>query len=256
MILTELFYTLINWKNRPSTATALGATNLNHMDKGILECVKKIIQLSQEKAEVSTVNGMVKDWTINFDDWVVTVTKQDGTTKTYDLPIEQVVVNFTITDDNILVLTLEDGSQKLVDISRFVYSFGNTSTISMSMTDRKVTASIVKGSITMDMLETSIMSEITQAKLDAQSAANSALQYSKDAKRFSHGGVIEGDAEDNAKYYCQQAKNAAEIAQQVSKINYPEVSIDINDGHLKTTGGNGFVLEMNAAGHLIATISI
>lgn len=256
MILSELFYELINWKNRPSTATALGATNLNHMDQGILECVKKIIQLSQEKAELATVNGMVKDWTLDLDSWVVTVTKQDGTISTFDLPIEQVVVNFTITDDNVLVLTLEDGSQKLVDISRFVYSFDSTATIAMSMTDRHVTASIVKGSITMEMLESSIQSTFQQYTLDAEAAAINSRTYSQDSKRYAVGGVVEGDGEDNAKYYCEQAQNAAAIAQEVSTINYPAVSIDTDTGHLESVGGKGLELTLDSSGHLNSTITV
>lgn len=239
MILTDLFYSVINWKNRPSTATALGATNLNHMDKGILECAKNILQLSQDKAENSTVNGMVKDVSIDMDTWIVTVTKQDGTVSTYDLPIEQVVVNFTITDDNILVLTLEDGTQKLVDISRFVYSFDSSATIAMSMTDRHVTATVVDGSITMDMLEASIKSTFLQYKMDAETAEANALQYSRDSKRYAVGGVMEGDAEDNAEYYYQQAKIQADMAAEYAGVTAPNFYVDPESMALYMKAGVG-----------------
>ena len=42
-------YALINWKNRPSTTTALGATNLNKMDVAINTLDNRVIQLQTEK---------------------------------------------------------------------------------------------------------------------------------------------------------------------------------------------------------------
>lgn len=55
--------------------------------------------------------------------------------------------------------------------------------------------------------------EATQAATDAAESANSARKKAgeasgsaADSKRYAVGGVADGDAEDNSKYYCQQAK--------------------------------------------------
>ena len=103
--------------------------------------------------------------------------------------------------------------------------------------------------------------EATQAATDAAESANSARKKAgeasgsaDDAKRYAVGGVADGDAEDNSKYYCQQAKNYAKLAQEVTDIIYPDVSVNIDTGHLVATGGNNFSVTLDDTGHLISAI--
>ncbi|MGL6221117.1 MAG: hypothetical protein ACRC36_24000, partial [Lacrimispora sphenoides] len=103
---------------------------------------------------------------------------------TYDLAIEKVVANFDINDDNELVLTLADGTQKVIDLTRFVYSVDSTATIAMKILNRTITAEIVDGSVTMAKLDASIQMEFRQYMLDAQAARDMALQYQNNAKTF------------------------------------------------------------------------
>lgn len=205
------FHTLRNWLNLPSQKTPLNATNLNYMDNSIKEADNRIVQLDAKKAEVSLVNQLVRSVVLDPKSGVLTVTLQNGTVTTYDLDIERVVTNFDITDDNILVLTLADGSTKEVDLTKFVNTFSNTATVSMKMENRVVTAEIVDGSVTMEKLDAAIQSEFRQYMLDAQSARDSALQYQKFAKRYALGDAeFEGSETDNAKYYYEQSKSNAE----------------------------------------------
>lgn len=152
------FYQITDWQNLPIQKTPINRTNLLHVENGIKEADNRIIHLDTEKLEKAEANLMVKSVVVDAKTGVITVTLLNGTVYTYDLDIERVVVNFDITDDNILILTLADGTKKRVDLTRFVYSFSNTATITMKMVNRKVTAEIVDGSVTMAKLDASIQS--------------------------------------------------------------------------------------------------
>lgn len=66
----------INWNNRPSTATPLGASNLNKSDYALDEIDNRVIQLDTLKADMSVVNDMVADVTIDTETGIITVTKK------------------------------------------------------------------------------------------------------------------------------------------------------------------------------------
>lgn len=207
------FYEITDWQNLPSQKTAINRTNLLHVENGIKEADNRIVQLDAKKAELSLVNTLVRSIVVDAKTGVITVTQQNGTITTYDLDIEKVIANFDITDDNVLILTLADGTVKQVDLTKFVNTFSSTATIAMKMVDRVVTAEIIDGSVTMDKLDAAIQSEFRQYMLDAQSARDSALQYQKFAKRYALGdSEFEGSGTDNAKYYYEQAKTKAEAA--------------------------------------------
>ncbi|WP_313188070.1 hypothetical protein [Lacrimispora sp.] len=178
------FYGITDWKNEPSQETPINRTNLLHMENGIKESDNRIVQLDAKKAEQALVNTLVKEITLDPDTGIMTVTQQNGTVTTYDLAIEKVVANFDINDDNELVLTLADGTQKVIDLTRFVYSVDSTATITMKILNRTITAEIVDGSVTMEKLDASIQMEFRQYMLDAQAARDMALQYQNNAKTF------------------------------------------------------------------------
>ena len=178
------YYYITDWKNEPLQETPINRTNLLKIENGIKEADKRIVQLDAKKAEQSLVNTLVKQITLDTDTGILTVTQQNGTVTTYDLAIEKVVANFDINDDNELVLTLADGTQKVIDLTRFVYSVDSTSTIAMKILNRTITAEIVDGSVTMGKLDASIQMELRQYMLDAQAARDMALQYQNNTKTF------------------------------------------------------------------------
>ena len=366
----EAFYIITDWQNLPSQRTALNRKNLLNMENGIKEADTRIVQLDASKLSMEIANTLVKSVNVDAKTGVITVTKLNGAIETYDLDIERVVTNFDVTDEGIIILTLADGTEKQVDIGKFINTFKSSTTVAFRMTDREVTATIIDGSVTMDKLDPSIQSEFRQYMLYAQNARDAALQYQKfakrytigdaefegsetdnakyyyegtkqaaaetvtnataasqaagtateqagiatqkatnatasansasadaqtaaekastatnkaaeatqaatdaaesansarkkageasgsadDAKRYAVGGVADGDAEDNSKYYCQQAKNYAKLAQEVTDIIYPDVSVNIDTGHLVATGGNNFSVTLDDTGHLISAI--
>ena len=178
------YYYITDWKNEPSQETPINRTNLLKIENGIKEADNRIVQIDAKKAELSLVNTLVREITLDTDTGILTVTQQNGTVTTYDLAIEKVVANFDINDDNELVLTLADGTQKVIDLTRFVYSVDSTATIAMKILNRTITAEIVDGSVTMKKLDATIQMELRQYMLDAQAARDMSLQYQNNAKTF------------------------------------------------------------------------
>ncbi|WP_124067530.1 hypothetical protein [Clostridium sp. E02] len=230
------FYYGTDWQNLPSQKTALNRKNLIHLENGVEEADNRIIHLDESKADLSLLNTMVKDVTLGTKTGILTVTLLDGTTKSYDLDIERVVTNFDINDDNELVLTLADGTQKVINLTRFVYSVESTATISMTITDRTMTASIINGSVTMEKLDSAIQTEFRQYMLDAQAARDAALNYQKYAKRYSLGDEdFPGSETDNAKYYYEQVKEDAKTSGQNAQLSADSAAVSTTQAGIAVT---------------------
>lgn len=242
------FYTITDWQNLPSQKTALNRTNLLHTENGVKELDNRTVQLDASKADKSMVNALVKDITVDADG-IFTITYQNGSVKTYDLDIEKVVVNFDITDDDKLVLTLADGTQKIIDLTRFVYSVDSTPTITMKILNRTITAEIVDGSVTMSKLDAAIQTEFRQYMLDAQSARDAALQYQKFAKRYFEGdNDFPGSETDNVKFYYGQIKeDAATSGQNAQSAAESEANAKAQADIAKQKATSASASENNAA---------
>ena len=206
----QTFYVITDWQNLPSQKTALNRTNLLHLENGVKEADIRIVQLDASKLSMDIANTLVKSVNVDTKTGVITVTKLNGAIETYDLDIERVVTNFDVTDEGVIILTLADGTEKSVDIAKFINTFKSSATIAFSMTDREVTARIIDGSVTMDKLDPTIQSEFRQYMIESQNARDAALQYQKFAKRYTIGdSEFEGSETDNAKYYYEGTKQAA-----------------------------------------------
>lgn len=207
----QTFYVITDWQNLPSQKTALNRTNLLHLENGVKEADIRIVQLDASKLSMEIANTLVKSVNVDTKTGVITVTKLNGAIETYDLDIERVVTNFDVTDEGVIILTLADGTEKSVDIAKFINTFKSSATIAFGMTDREVTAQIIDGSVTMDKLDPTIQSEFRQYMIESQNARDAALQYQKFAKRYTIGdSEFEGSETDNAKYYYEGTKQAAE----------------------------------------------
>lgn len=213
-------YNRINWKNRPSTATALGATNLNHMDVFLNEVDDALVTMDTEKLDVSVGNSMLKSVSYNKDTGVWKFTQLDGTTQQFDQNIEKIPVSFSLDGKGVLTMTTTDGTKWNCNIAQLIkaYSFDNTDTITFTkkFTDDQyhVTAIVKEGSILEKHLNPTYRADILSYRNTAQTAANDALTYSKDAKRWAVGdAAYEGSSTDNAKYYKEQAEAAKTAAE-------------------------------------------
>lgn len=207
-------YTRINWEDYPSENTDLDAYNLNQMDSAIDALDNRIISQDALKVDKSAINGNIVDWTMDETTGVITITKYNGEKIIFDLNIEKIPVGFSMSDDGIITMTTEDGTQFTADIGSMlpVLTFEDSATIAVSVTgtgkNKTYSFSIKTGSVTDDMLQPNYLADIRVESANASAYAQSANAKSVLAESYAVGGTgtREGEDTDNAKYYMEQAK--------------------------------------------------
>lgn len=207
-------YTRINWEDYPGENTDLDAYNLNQMDSAIDALDNRIISQDALKVDKSAINGNIADWTMDETTGVITITKYNGEKIIFDLNIEKIPVGFSMSDDGIITMTTEDGTQFTADIGSMipVLTFEDSATIAVSVTgtgkNKTYSFSIKTGSVTDDMLQPNYLADIRVESANASAYAQSANAKSVLAESYAIGGTgtREGEDTDNAKYYMEQAK--------------------------------------------------
>lgn len=207
-------YTRINWENYPSENTDIDEINLNKMDSAINSLDNRIISQDALKVDKSAINGNIADWTMDETTGVITITKYNGEKVIFDLNIEKIPVGFSMSDDGIITMTTEDGTQFTADIGSMipVLTFEDSSTIAVSVTgtgkNKTYSFSIKTGSVTDAMLQPNYLADIRVESANASAYAQSANAKSVLAESYAVGGTgtREGEDTDNAKYYMEQAK--------------------------------------------------
>ena len=207
-------YTRINWEDYPSENTDLDAYNLNQMDSAIDALDNRIILQDALKVDKSAINGNIADWTMDETTGIITITKYNGEKIIFDLNIEKIPVGFSMSDDGIITMTTEDGTQFTADIGSMipVLTFEDSATIAVSVTgtgkNKTYSFSIKTGSVTDDMLQPNYLADIRVESANASAYAQSANAKSVLAESYAVGGTgtREGEDVDNAKYYMEQAK--------------------------------------------------
>lgn len=207
-------YTRINWENYPSENTDIDEINLNKMDSAIDALDNRIISQDALKVDKSAINGNIADWTMDETTGVITITKYNGEKVIFDLNIEKIPVEFSMSDDGIITMTTEDGTQFTADIGSMipVLTFEDSATIAVSVTgtgkNKTYSFSIKTGSVTDAMLQPNYLADIRVESANASAYAQSANAKSVLAESYAVGGTgtREGEDTDNAKYYMEQAK--------------------------------------------------
>lgn len=222
MAYTAKKYSRINWKNRPSTATALGATNMNHMDVFLNDVDNALVDMEAAKLNIATANSMLKSVAYNKSTGVWNFQQLDGTSFSFDQNIEKIPVSFSLSESGVLTMTTEDGTQWECNVAELIkdYVYDDSETIGFSKefksNEYHVSAIVKDGSIESRHLNPDYRSDIQSYLNTAQTAANDSLTYSKDSKRWAVGDAsYSGSETDNSKYYKEQAeiaKTAAEKA--------------------------------------------
>lgn len=246
------YYFPFTWRNKPSLESPINEVHLNHIEDGINEMDNRILILAQDKADASDMANVFIDFDIDDNTGIMTFTRFDGTTKSRDTPMEKIILNCYLEDNN-FVLVLADGTKQKVSMAEFIdtYTFTNSDTIRFTVNGKNVSADIPDGKITLSKLEPTIMSTIRQYTLDAQTSkgvaeqaastaqgwaiggtgfeGNSAKYYASKSQRYAVGGVEEGDAKDNAKAYCEAAKGYAEQCAGVTEFDGTATSVKATD---------------------------
>lgn len=222
-------YSRIIWKNYPNTSTAINETNLNRMDKAIDDLDNRVIEQDSTKADQTTVNNMVKNWTMDETTGVITVEKQDGSKIMFDLNIEKIPVTFELSPSGILTMTTSDGTQFTANIGSMipVLTFNESDQIAVSVSgsgvNKTYSFSIKDNSITEDKLQPNFLADIKVQSANASLSANNAETSATQAQSYAIGGTgtRENEDTDNAMYYYEQAKQTdiGQISSKVDEIN-------------------------------------
>lgn len=222
----QKIYSRINWENFPSEKTAVNESNLNKMDLAIDNLDDRVVAMDAAKFNTETANTLIKDWVIDEQTGVITITKLNGEKILFDLNIEKIPVNFTLSDDGIITMTTDDGEQFTANIGAMIpiLTFEDSDEIAVSVSGEGVNKtysfSVKNGSITEEKLNPTYLGEIHTQVARAESSATSADASEKSAasssalaKSYAVGGTGTRDGEDtdNAKYYAEQAKNASDV---------------------------------------------
>ena len=222
----QKIYSRINWENFPSEKTAVNESNLNRMDLGLDNLDDRVIALDAAKFNTETANTLIKDWVIDEQTGVITITKLNGEKILFDLNIEKIPVNFTLSDDGIITMTTDDGERFTANIGAMIpiLTFEDSDEIAVSVSgegiNKTYSFSVKNGSITEEKLNPTYLGEIHTQVARAESSATSADASEKSAvsssalaKSYAVGGTGTRDGEDtdNAKYYAEQAKNATDV---------------------------------------------
>ena len=270
-------YSRIIWKNYPNTSTAINETNLNRMDKAIDDLDNRVIEQDSTKANQTTVNNMVKNWTMDETTGVITVEKQDGSKIMFDLNIEKIPVTFELSPSGILTMTTSDGTQFTANIGSMipVLTFNESDQIAVSVRgtgiNKTYSFSIKDNSITENKLQPNFLADIKLQSASASLSASNAETSATQAQSYAVGGTGTRDNEntDNAKYYKEQAQSVGNAVptylSQISAAGESQLSriqnalddatvnfqVDLSTGHLNYTGCSSFVFDVNETnGHL------
>lgn len=225
-------YTRVIWKNKPSTKSPINETNLNKMDLAIDMLDDEAVQLDTTKADKIEMQPLIKDWKIDEETGIITITRVNGEQILFDLNIEKIPVSFVLSEDGILTMTTDDGTEFTADIGSMipVLTFESSDTIAVSVSgtgkDKTYSFSIKPASVTEDMLQPNFLADV---KVEAGKAAASAQSASQSAQDASESAAAAKDSEDaaglSAAAASQSEKNASQSATQ-SQANADATAAD------------------------------
>lgn len=210
-------YSRIVWENFPSEKTALNESNLNRMDLGLDNLDNRVIEMDATKVNVEVANTLIKNWTIDEATGVITVEKLNGEKILFDLNIEKIPVNFELSEDGILTMTTDDGTQYTANIGAMipVLTFNDSDTIAVSVTgtgvNKTYSFSIKAGSVTEDKLQPNFLADVKTEVAKAKASQESAAQSASDASSAASTAAI---SESNAKTSETAAFESASAAKE------------------------------------------
>ena len=211
------------WKNLPNVDTPIIAEELNRNEQSVDAIDDRVVAMDTTKANQSDLLASIKNVTFNASTGTFTFEKWNGTNITIDTDIEKIPINFNY-DDNPssahyqqLILTLDDGTVKYIDLSALItqYEFAPTSTIQPTIeSDGTIKMNIINGSITGEKLQPNYLADITTQANNASQSATSASNSAVLSQSYAKGGTNtrEGEDTDNAKHYSDlAAEKVAEL---------------------------------------------
>lgn len=201
-------FNMFLWQNSPSVNTPLGESKLNLINRALDEIDNRVVNFDTTKANQTDLLTAVADVTFDEDTGIFTVKKKNGATTKIDTKLEKLAINFTYDKTNQrLVLTLDDGTIQYVDLKTLIteLDFLDSNTVFFYVNNGKVTANILKGSITDEYLEPNYLANIKLHASQALESANTAVESAEIAQTSANlakdyfNGTVDAIAEINKK---------------------------------------------------------
>nr|DAF84452.1 MAG TPA: hypothetical protein [Caudoviricetes sp.] len=239
----QKIYSRINWENFPSEKTAVNESNLNRMDLGLDNIDNRVVAIDAAKFDTATANSLIKDWSIDEKTGIITILKQSGEKILFDLNIEKIPVAFSLSEDGILTMTTDDGTQFTANIGAMIpiLTFEDSDEIAVSVSGEGVNKmysfSVKNGSITEDKLQPNFLADIKVESAKAVASAKSA-----------------GESETNAGKFATDAKDSADRVQGIeieinNKLTMAEFDVN-EDGELIYTDNAAYNFVVDNDGNL------
>lgn len=179
--------------------------------------------LFSAKADNTTVNALVKTVEFNQDTGVFTITQQDGTAYTLDTLLEKIAVNFAYDKaTQSLLIILSDGTTQTVPLSDFITDteIQPSDTINVAETGGVITLNIKSGSVTDDMLSSTLLSAMrgyvqscALSASNAEASANNAKTYSDSAASSASSALTSENAAAESASSALTSKNSASTSE-------------------------------------------
>lgn len=265
-------YTRINWRNAPSEETPLNETNLNRIDYAVNEMDNRIIEQETTKVNVADIADNIKSWTMNETTGVITLEKYSGEQVIFDLNIEKIPVNFSMSNAGVITMTTSDGTSYTADIGSMIpiLTFSDSDQIAVTTTgtgiNKTYSFSIKTGSITSSMLETDYAAAISVANANMQAsvtaAATSATSASDSASSAATSATNAAESETNASASATAASSSAtsastsatsasqsatSAATSAENANASETNASTSEANAAASENNASTSETNAA---------
>lgn len=136
------------------------------------------------KLPITSANNLIKNVSLEQKTGVFTFTRYDDTTFQIDTALEKVVLNFKYDSANKqLVLKTEDGQEYRINMSAFIdiYTGQDSETITTTVNDNKIKASIKGASISKKLLDSDLSHEIDD-KVTSKTIGNASQILFSDGK--------------------------------------------------------------------------
>ena len=202
------------WRNYPNVSTPIVQDELNRNETTVDIIDDRVITLDSTKANQTDLLQSMKTVSYAPSTGTFTFTLWNGSTIIVDTDIEKIAVNFDYDDDPTsahyqnLIITLEDGTKKYVDLSALIteYEFTDSGTIAFTVAqDGSVSAIVKDGSITEAKLEPNFLALVRIEVSKAQGYSETSEAWAVGKRNGSDVPPTDETYHNNAKYYSEQA---------------------------------------------------
>lgn len=202
------------WRNYPNVSTPIVQDELNRNETTVDIIDDRVITLDSTKANQTDLLQSMKTVSYAPSTGTFTFTLWNGATIEIDTDIEKIAVNFDYDDDPTsphyqnLIITLEDGTKKYIDLSALIteYEFTDSGTIAFTVAqDGSVSAIVKDGSITEAKLEPNFLALVRIEVSKAQGYSETSEAWAVGKRNGSDVPPTDETYHNNAKYYSEQA---------------------------------------------------